>query len=149
MKHTLREAEWMLVGFLGMAAIFITAAVIWGNHIEHRIDRIVVQHHGGRRAITKPKHEIPKGVVAGSGSNPSGQPAPGEPAHSGQPNPSQQSTPPTSAPVLANPQTPPAPSISASTDGPEQSPGLLGPVLQQAPPILDCHLTAAGISVCN
>jgi hypothetical protein len=72
----------MLVGFLGMAAVFAITFAVWGNHIEHRIDRIVVERHGDHRAITKLTHEIHRGeVIAGSGSNPSGQPAPGGPAH--------------------------------------------------------------------
>lgn len=129
----------MLIGFLAMAVVFTASFIVWGNHIEHRIDRI-------DRIVIHRKQRHRREVVAGSGhSSPLGQPAPVQPAHHGNgalPHHGHHtSKPPAPAPAPTSPPaaaSAPRPSPLPPTASPKaQPPGLLDPTLHTACSIAD------------
>lgn len=58
MKRELREWGWMAVGFSACLLIAGIGAVIWGNHIEHRIDRVVIGRHHDHRELRRVTAEL-------------------------------------------------------------------------------------------
>lgn len=53
MRRELREWGWMALGFSACLLIAGIGVVVWGNHIEHRIDRVVIERHRDHRALRR------------------------------------------------------------------------------------------------
>lgn len=53
MRRELREWGWMALGFSACFIIAGIGVVLWGNHIERRIDRVVVDRHRDHRELRR------------------------------------------------------------------------------------------------
>lgn len=53
MRRELREWGWMALGFSACLFIAGMGVVLWGNHIEHRIDRVVIERRHDHRALRR------------------------------------------------------------------------------------------------
>lgn len=91
LQRQLSTTAWQILGALIALGIFVAGATLWGNHIEHRIDRAqrvgVADHRALNRlatAIGERESNTPTGGDASqSPSTATQQPAPASPAHHG------------------------------------------------------------------
>jgi hypothetical protein len=51
MRRQLSATGWQAVGFFGASLAFAVVVVLWGHHIEGRIDTVVIQRHHDHRVL--------------------------------------------------------------------------------------------------
>src|ERR1041384_2347531 len=127
-----RQPFWIALGFFLPLVSLLIGFVMWGNHIEHRIDHIVIERRqpyaaakGGDALQTPPQaHQQPGPVEGQEGGHGGGQ---------------ETSKPPLETPSNAESSPPAEGHESAPEEEPKEEERILGP---------ECVINALGIKIC-